>query len=124
LAGEEARVQKGPPQTPEGGNHRKERPMRGTWVLESHAAQALGIDPGSLDLPRCGPGISAEALWIDPRFIEARRSRDAIARQMAERRFNVELHNLTRMPDELRMMTHHQRSKFRKKQRDERASLV
>ena len=51
------------------------------YVLPVHAAAALGINIDQLDLPRCGDGFDADALWIDPRFIEVRRRREAIARQ-------------------------------------------
>ena len=61
------------------------------YVLRSHAAAAMGIDPSRLNLPTCGLGISAEALWTDPRFIEVRRSRAAIAAQYAARRYEVHL---------------------------------
>jgi hypothetical protein len=51
------------------------------YVLPVHAAAALGINIDQLNLPRCGDGFDADALWIDPRFIEVRRRREAIARQ-------------------------------------------
>ena len=38
------------------------------YVLPVHAAQALGVSVGQLGLPRCGYGVSGDALWIDPRF--------------------------------------------------------
>jgi hypothetical protein len=66
--------------------------MGGTWVLKSHASQALGIDPGALNLPRSEYGFDADALWVDPRFREVVRQRDAIARQLAEHRFNLQPH--------------------------------
>jgi hypothetical protein len=59
------------------------------YILPIHASQALGIDPDALDLPRCGYGIDADALWVDPRFIEVRRQRQAVALQMAERRHDI-----------------------------------
>jgi hypothetical protein len=59
------------------------------YILPIHASQALGIDPDALDLPRCGYGIDADALWIDPRFIEVRRQRQAVALQLAERRHDI-----------------------------------
>jgi hypothetical protein len=87
--------------------------MVGTWVLKSHAAAAIGIEPWALDLPRRGYGISADALWVDPRFIEARRSRDAIARQMAERRYEINLHQ----PEAVKVITRSVRKKVRAKKR-------
>ena len=59
------------------------------YVLTAHASQALDINPAELDLPRCGYGIDADALWWDPRFVEIRRERMAVAAQMAERRVNI-----------------------------------
>jgi hypothetical protein len=96
------------------------------YVLPIHAAQALGIDPGSLDLPRCGLGISADALWIDPRFIEARRSRDAIARQMADHRLEIHIDRRPRMDPDMDLQ---QRRKMSRKLRLKRlraaaASLI
>jgi hypothetical protein len=72
------------------------------YVLPRHACQALGIDPSHLDLPRCGYGFSGDALWCDPRFIEIRRSRAAVAAQMAERRFDIcpDLHHKPRTEEE------------------------
>jgi hypothetical protein len=63
--------------------------MAELYILPIHASQALGIDPDALDLPRCGYGIDADALWIDPRFIEVRRQREIIAAQMAEHRHQI-----------------------------------
>jgi hypothetical protein len=83
------------------------------YVLPRHACQALGIDPSHLDLPRCGYGVSGDALWIDPRFIEVRRSRAAVAAQMADRRFNVELHRPPRTSEELKIMKRRERKKLR-----------
>jgi hypothetical protein len=70
-----------------------------TYILEVHAAQALGVRVDQLNLPRSEYGVDGDALWVDPRFIEVRRKRAAIAAQMAERRFNVELHRLVRTPE-------------------------
>jgi hypothetical protein len=61
-------------------------------VLPAHAAQALGIEPDDLDLPRSEYGIDADALWRDPRFVEIRRQRAAIAAQMAERRHELHIY--------------------------------
>ena len=62
-----------------------------TYLLPNHAAAALGIHVSQVNdyLPRCGDGYDGDALWICPLFIEVRRSREAIARQMAEHRYNV-----------------------------------
>jgi hypothetical protein len=70
------------------------------YILKNHAAAALGIEVSQLNLPRCGYGVDADALWVDPRFIEVRRSRAAVARQMAEHRVNFELHRTPRAPEE------------------------
>jgi hypothetical protein len=45
----------------------------------------------------------ADALWCDPRFIEIRRVRAAVAAQMADRRFDIcaDLHHKPRSPDEV-----------------------
>jgi hypothetical protein len=59
------------------------------YVLPKHASQALGIDPDALDLPRSEYGVSGDALWVDPRFIEVRRSRAAIASQLERHRNNL-----------------------------------
>jgi hypothetical protein len=59
------------------------------YVLPVHASQASGIDPDALDLPRSGYGVSGDALWIDPRFIEIRRQREAIARKLADHRHEI-----------------------------------
>jgi hypothetical protein len=61
------------------------------YVLPRHACQALGIDPSRLDLPPCGYGVSGDALWVDARFIEIRRSRAAVAAQLAERRHEIHI---------------------------------
>jgi hypothetical protein len=61
------------------------------YVLPRHACQALGIDPSHLDLPRCGYGVSGDALWLDPRFQEIRRVRAAVARQLAEHRHEIHI---------------------------------
>jgi hypothetical protein len=62
------------------------------YVLPRHACQALDINPGELDLPRCGYGVSGDALWQDPRFIEIRRERAAIAEKMAAHRNEIHIH--------------------------------
>lgn len=62
------------------------------YVLPRHAAAALDINFSELDLPRCGYGVSGDALWQDPRFIEIRRERAAVAAQMAERRHEIHIH--------------------------------
>jgi hypothetical protein len=96
--------------------------MGGTWVLPTHAAAALGIETWALDLPTCGLGIEADALWIDPRFIEIRRSRDAVARQMERRRHNV---SPDREPPRYRDLNRErERSKLRKKRKAMRASMI
>ena len=84
-----------------------------TYILPNHAAQALGIRVDQLDLPRSGYGIDGDALWTCPQFIEVRRQREAIARQMAERRFNVELHRTPRTPEEVKVMKRRERKKLR-----------
>lgn len=48
-----------------------------TYVLEIHAAQALGVPIDQINLPRSGYGIDGDALWTCARFIEIRRSREA-----------------------------------------------
>jgi hypothetical protein len=83
------------------------------YVLPVHAAQALGVRVDQVNLPASGYGVDGDALWVDPRFIEVRRSREAIARQMAERRFNVELHRPPRTPEEVKMMKRRERKKLR-----------
>ena len=59
------------------------------FSLASHAAQTLGIERWALDLPRVGGAVDADALWVDPRFIEICRQRDAVARQLSRRRHEV-----------------------------------
>ena len=84
-----------------------------TYVLETHAAAALGVPIEQINLPRSGYGVDGDALWVDPRFIEVRRSREAIARQMADRRFNVELHRTPRTPEEVKLEKRRERKKLR-----------
>ena len=62
-----------------------------TYVLEIHAAMALGVRVDQVNLPRSGYGVCGDALWVDPRFIEVRRERAAIAAQMAERRHEIHI---------------------------------
>jgi hypothetical protein len=96
-----------------------------TYVLPRHAAAALGIDPGALDLPRCGYGFSGDALWIDPRFQEIRRRRQAVALQMAEHRVDAELHRTPRTPEEVKTMKRRERKRARKARlKAMRASVV
>jgi hypothetical protein len=59
------------------------------YVLPIHASQALGVRVAQVNLPRSGYGVSGNALWIDPRFIEVRRQREVVARQMAEHRHEI-----------------------------------
>ena len=70
-------------------------------VLPRHAAMALGIDIDQLNLPFCGLGVSGDALWVDPRFLEVRRQRQATARRLFERRYDGELHRPARIPEDV-----------------------
>jgi hypothetical protein len=70
-------------------------------VLPRHAAMALGIDIDQLNLPSCGLGVSGDALWVDPRFLEVRRQRQATARRLFERRYDAELHRPARVPEDV-----------------------
>ena len=73
------------------------------YVLPVHAAAAIGVTVDQLDLPASGYGIDADALWWDPRFIEVRRERAAVALQLAEHRHDIhpELCHKPRSPDEV-----------------------
>ena len=102
------------------------------YVLTAHASQALDINPAELDLPRCGYGIDADALWWDPRFVEIRRERMAVAAQMAERRVNIhaELSHKPRTEAAKEAMAartrarRYARKKRQRQQREARAGVV
>jgi hypothetical protein len=59
------------------------------YILPVHAAQALGVRVDQLNLPKSQYGVDGDALWVDPRFIEVRRQREVIARQLERHRNNL-----------------------------------
>ena len=56
-----------------------------------------------LDLPRSGYGVDGDALWVDPRFLEAETLSRCRCRADGHRRFNVELHRPVRTPEEVKL---------------------
>jgi hypothetical protein len=60
-----------------------------SYVLEAHAAAALGIHVWQLNLPRVGDGIDADALWTCPQFQEVIRRKQAIAAKAERHRHDL-----------------------------------
>jgi hypothetical protein len=84
------------------------------YVLPSHAAQCLGVAAGQLNLPRCGDGVSADALWRSPQYAAVMSEQQAIARQFVERRHEVNLQYQPPTPQEVKLDRKRERAKGRR----------
>lgn len=98
--------------------------MGGFYVLTIHAAQALGVRVDQLNLPRSEYGVDGDALWCDPRFIEARRSRAAIAAQLAEHRHEIHINIGARAAAILKLELKRARQVERRQRKRERDKLL
>jgi hypothetical protein len=95
-----------------------------TYVLPVHAAQALGVRVDQLNLPTSGYGVDGDALWVDPRFIEIRRSREAIARIRAEHRHEIHINIDRRAAAILKLELQRARADERRRRKRERDKLL
>jgi hypothetical protein len=94
------------------------------YVLPVHAAQALGVRVDQLNLPASGYGVDGDALWVDPRFIEVRRSRAAIAAQLSAHRHEIHINIGRRAAAILKVELKRARQVERRRRQRERENLL